>query len=346
MRWYLQHAYGVLEGPGQVPYFADPARVGPFAVDLNALRARDDDALFRLLVLMGLYQSRRDVDIMTLQRTMPARAVTQMVSRRRLRVLVDRSRCERLRSATDFDVGCDVRRDLGRDTATCGHRPRTPCHVKDSTLAIRRMGDMGKLPTSAWLHLGPQGLRRWFDETCDATSSPTERAHVLVERLATIHRIGRKLAAMYVSSLSVPEMTPGLAPWSPEIDGSRLVVVDANVGRVIDHLRGGRGPRTYERMASWLIAVADQIDLRQLRRGLPARSPRLVQQALYVFRSRSNRLAREDPCGRQPCRQCPSRACPFAPRQIGSANRVAAEPAEPIVPSRQSTTKSTPYSAK
>jgi hypothetical protein len=227
-------------------------------------------------------------------------------------VLVERNRCKRLRDAADFDAGCDVHRDVYRGTATCHHRPRTRCHVKDATLAIRRMGDMGMLPTSAWLHIGPGGLRRWFDETCAATPSPTERARFLAARLTAIHRIGPKLAAMYVSALSVPELTPGFAPWRPEVDGSRLVVVDANVGRVIDHLRRGRGPRTYAHMSAWLTAVADQIDLRRFRRELPARSPRLVQQALYVFRSHSNRADRADPCAARPCRACPSRACPFA----------------------------------
>ncbi len=72
--WYLRQEYGRSEGPGRAPYFSDRARVGPFAVDLDALRARDNEALFRLLVVMGLYQSRRDVDIMALQRTMPVRA--------------------------------------------------------------------------------------------------------------------------------------------------------------------------------------------------------------------------------------------------------------------------------
>lgn len=310
--WYLANIYGEFEGPGVVPYFADPARVGPFAVELDALRARDDRALFQLLVLMGLYQSRRDVDIMGIQRRMPVRAARALTSTTRLRVLVDEGRCEHLQSAAAFDGGCDVARDFARGVATCGQRPRSACHVKEATLAIRRMGDMGMLPTSAWLHVGRAGLGQWFREACVATPSPTERAELLVDRIAMIRRIGPKLARMYVSALSVPELTPGFAPWSPEIDGSRLVVVDANVGHVIGHLRRGRGPRTYARLASWLIAVADQIDLRRLRRDLPARSPRLVQQALYVFRSRSNRATRGDGCAQQPCQLCPSAACPFA----------------------------------
>ena len=311
VRWYLAGAYGRTEGPGVAPFFGDPARVGPFAVDLDRLRARDDGALFGLLVLMSLYQSRRDVDIMAIQRTMGRRTAAALTSTTKLRVLVEDGRCDRLRSAAEFDAGCDVRRDVARDAAGCGYRPRTACHVKEATLAIGRMGDMGMIPTSAWLHVGRVGLRQWFDEVCGATPSPTARAALMVERLATIHRIGRKLATMYVSALATPELTPGFAPWHPEIDGSRLVVVDANVGRVIDHLRRGRGPRTYQYMTDWLIAVADRIDLRRLRADLPARSPRLVQQALYVFRSRSNRVEHGLACAAGPCATCPSSACPF-----------------------------------
>ena len=66
--WYLETAYGRWEGPGTIPYYADAARIGRFAVDLDALAARDADALFQLLITMGSYQSRRDVDIMAIQR--------------------------------------------------------------------------------------------------------------------------------------------------------------------------------------------------------------------------------------------------------------------------------------
>jgi len=287
-------------------------RVGPFAVDLAALNARDNEALFSLLVLMGLYQSRRDVDIMRIQRTMRPRTAERLTSTARLSRLITDARCERLRTAQTFDSGCDVHRDLVRGVAACEYRPRTACHVKDATLAIGRMGDMGMLPTSALLHIGPLGLQRWVDDACAATPSPVERAAQLVARLSMIRRIGRKLATMYVSALSVPELSPGFAPWYPDIDGSRLVVVDANVARVVAHLRHGFGAKTYDHTATWLSGVADQIDLRSFGREWPARSPRLVQQALYVFGSRSNRVTRHDVCAKQRCGRCPSSACPFA----------------------------------
>jgi len=135
-RWYLTTAFGRWEGPGTVPFYADPRRIGPFAVDVDALAARDADALFKVLITMAAYQARRDVDVMEIQRTMRPSRARELTSPHRLRVLVERSPCAHLRNAEDFDRRCDVRRDLAREGATCGTRPRTPCHVKDATLAI------------------------------------------------------------------------------------------------------------------------------------------------------------------------------------------------------------------
>jgi hypothetical protein len=233
-----------------------------------------------------------------------------MTSPRRLRVLVERSPCAHLRDADVFDRCCDVRRDLVRDRATCGTRPRTPCHVKHATEAIGRMGDLGKTPTSAWLHLGAHGLQRWFLEVCLLVEDPHARARRLVERVATLYRIGVKLASMFVTALSVPELGYRAA-WAPEVNGSRIVVVDANVGRAIGMWRTDRGPSTYAALEQWLVSAADRVDLSRMRAGLPRHSPRLVQQAVYVFRSRSNRAALGDACATKPCASCPSRVCPF-----------------------------------
>jgi hypothetical protein len=310
IRWYLVTAYGRWEGPGTVPFFGDPGRVGRFAVDLDALAARDPDAIFHLLITLGAYQSRRDVDIMAIQRSIGARRAAEMTSARRLRVLIEDSACAYTRDPDIFDRCCDVRRDLERDRATCATRPRTRCHVKDATEAIGRMGDLGKMPTSTWLHLGSPGPQRWFTESCLLEDDPHARARRLVARVSTLYRIGVKLASMFVTALSVPELGLGAA-WAPEVDGSRIVVVDANVGRAINTWRMNRGPKTYAVLARWLTAAADQIDLSRLRSTLPRRSPRLVQQAVYLFRSRSNRTALGDACAAKPCSSCPSRVCPF-----------------------------------
>jgi hypothetical protein len=260
-----------------------------------------------------MYQSRRDVDIMGLQRAMPARTAMALVDTGTLRTMVSTCRCALIADACAFDAGCTVRRDFARDRATCSYHPRTPCHVKEASHAIRRMGDMGKLPTSALLHLREAGgFKGLLADAVARTSDPSARAAWLVARLAAIYRIGIKLASMFVSALSTPELAPGLAPWWPVVDGSRLVVLDANVSRAID-LVARRAPRTYMARSAWFRKHASRIDLSRIDRRWPNSSPRLVQQAVYVFRSRSNRAAYGDACeGRgSPCADCIPTICPF-----------------------------------
>lgn len=311
VEWYLRNVYGRLEGPGCVPFFADASRVGSFAVDLDRLRCRDDTEMFRLLISLALFQSRRDVDIMAAQRRMSRTGIANLVSPRRLQTLIAAASCELMSDAARFDQRCDVRRDFSRERASCSHRPRTACHVKTATLAIRRMGDMGKLPTSAWLHVGRVGVSTIFREACAFETAPRARAALLVDAFTSVRRVGRKIATLFVSTLATNELNPGFAPWSPDVDGSDLTVVDANVARTVRHLLGRPDMNTYPEIADWLVCAAREIDLTKYRSDLPATSARLLQQALYSFGSRSNRAAASDPCASRACRRCPSTACPF-----------------------------------
>ena len=196
-----------------------------------------------------------------------------------------------LRTADAFEEGCDVAK-VG-DVVDCGRCPGTACHVKDATAVFNRMGDMGKLPTSAWLRLWKDGgVREVLAEVCREEASPSKRAALLVERFARVHRVGRKLATMFVSALSTPALAPGLTPWFPDIDGNDLVVVDTNVARAVDALREPGAAKTYDARERWVREQAAQLDLREFRPDLPICSPRLVQQALYAFCSKSNRVAR------------------------------------------------------
>ncbi len=312
VRWYADRVYDRWEGGSRRPFYCDPARVGAFAITPASLAAGREDALFRLLVLMAMYQSRRDVDIMAIQRRMSRASATALVSRRRLRVLVDGASCTLPRDRASFDHACTVRRDFSLGRATCDRHPRAACHVKDATMAIGRMGDMGKLATSAWLHVDAGGgLRRLVDEAAGSGADAAAAADRMILHLSQVHRIGTKLATMYVSALSTPALAPGLTPWWPRVDGNHLIVVDANVGRVIDLLRP-RGPRTYAARSAWFRDVASRIDLRKFRQDWPRRSPRLVQQAVYVFRSQSNRMAAGDDCsGTARCDAGVPELCPF-----------------------------------
>jgi len=327
LRWYFGQTYGRWEGPGTLPYYCDPSRVGSFAVEAADLAAGEESTLFKLFVTMSMYQALRDVVIMRQQRALPAVMVGLLTDLANLEGSIAGNPCSFLLGADAFDQGCNVAKDGSR--VDCGHQAGAPCHVKGATVAFNRMGDMGKLPTSAWLRLWKEGgVRRALAEVCREEASPTRRAAVLVERFAAVRRVGRKLATMFVSSLSTPALAPGLTPWYPEVDGNDLIVVDTNVARAIDTLRP-TGSRTYDAREQWIREQAAQHDLRQFHPDVPGFSPRLVQQALYAFCSKSNRIAREDACAERttPCRGCAPTLCPFA---FGGSLRDRAVPSDSV----------------
>jgi hypothetical protein len=315
--WWLEHR-------STVPFYCDPARIGAFAIDPDELAAGTDAAVFRLFVAVTMYQALRDVVVMRHQRSLPLNSMRVVADLATVKRSIARHACPTLGSVAAFEEDCDVAK-IG-EVVDCGRCPGTPCHVKDATVVFNRMGDMGKLPTSAWLRLWKDGgVREVLAEVCRDVDSPTRRAALLVERFARVHRVGRKLATMFVSALSTPALAPGLTPWFPDIDGNNLVVVDTNVARAVDALREPGAAKTYDARERWVREQAAKLDLRVFDPSLPAYSPRLVQEALYAFCSKSNRVARGDVCaGRAtPCAACAPTLCPFTSppeRQTREAN--------------------------
>lgn len=196
---------------------------------------------------------------------------------------------------------------------TCDHRPRTPCHVKDASRAIGRMGDLGKLPTSAWFHLGRGGgLPANYAEACATQPDRHGRAAWLVGRLTSVHRVGRKSATMFVSTVSTSELAPGLSPWAPAVRGSELVVVDTNLMASVDRLNPGMSPKSYGAYDTFVRRAADAVGW----------SPRRLQQSLYVYRFKSNRPAQGDACATaRGCAVCIPTVCPFARASLRIACR-------------------------
>jgi hypothetical protein len=312
VEWYFGELYGVREGPGVLPYYCDPRQVGAFALSRDELATGSEAALFRLFVALSMFQGFRDVVIMKRQRALSTLQIASIASLEGLRRAAAKNDCPTLKSGLAFDEGCDVAKD--GETVDCDHRLGARCHVKHATAAFRRMGDMGKLPTSAWLHVWQGGgLRGLLTEVFQQEPVPTKRAALLVERFARVHRVGRKLATMFVSALSTPALAPRLTPWFPDVDGNELVVVDTNVARAVDVLRAPSAPRTYDARERWVRKQAARLDLRRFHPEVPSYSPRLVQQALYAFCSKSNRAARGDPCAgtETACTGCVPRLCPF-----------------------------------
>lgn len=311
--WYFREIYARHEGPCALPFYCDPDRVGAFAVARDELAAGEEAAVFRLFVTLSMYQALRDVLIMRQQRALPRASMRVLADANVVKRSIAKHACPVLGSADAFEEGCDVAK-FG-EVVDCGTCPGVRCHVKDATVAFNRMGDMGKLPTSAWLRLWKDGgVRKVLDDVWREEASPTKRAALLVDRFTQVHRVGRKLATMFVSALSTPALAPGLTPWFPEIDGNDLVVIDTNVARAVDALRQPGAPKTYDARERWVREQAEQIDLRQFHPDVPSYSPRLVQQALYAFCSKSNRVARGAECAsaETPCGSCAPALCPFA----------------------------------
>ena len=307
MAWYFEHAYGRIEGPTVLPWYCDSARCGRFAVASEALAEGTPDALFKLFVAFSMFQARRDTVILAQQRGMTERDTDALLSAPNIERAITSSPCAALKSP-DFASRCTVA--LQGRGVDCRSMPGHPCHVKDATRVLKRTGDMGKIPSSAWIHAWEGGKLAHTLEMLGEVS-PTSRGALLVEHLRGVHRIGEKLATMFVSALSTPALAPGLTPWFPLIDGNELLVIDTNVARAVDAL--GCPEKSYRERAAWLRSLANRIDLSDFHRDVPRRSPRLVQQALFTFCSRSNRTSRVDPCSARAtaCDGCSPALCPF-----------------------------------
>ena len=125
-------------------------------------------------------------------------------------------------------------------------------------------------------------------------------------------------------------------PWYMPLDAvpTAFATSDRQVRRVAAYLAdlGYRGDPSYAAQRGFLEAVASEIDLRRSRRGRHTFNPRLVQQALYLFRGASNRRANPDDClTRAPlsCQTCPASlvaACRVKPEAVVRRRRLPGAP--------------------
>jgi hypothetical protein len=156
---------------------------------------------------------------------------------------------------------------------------------------------------------------------------PLARARALEAALSSAWRVNQKIASMFLSAVTNPDLSRGTAPWARGVDWTYFVVVDSNVDLFLTSI-GYRGGSSYDARREFICALARRIDLRELDHRLHQYNPRVVQQALYLFMSSANRRATQDDCmhsGASACRACPAslaRRCPV--RRSASATRVEA----------------------
>ena len=311
VNWYLNTHYGHVFDPGMRPMFYDSSRVGRMAVRAEELRAGTPAALFRLLITVAMFQRQRDEQVMRILRSLDRGTAREISTPGRLLRLSKESSCDALQSHTMLLGSCDLRKDPETKKGTCSRAPEAPCHLKRHTEALRRYGHFGKVPTSAALALaegGSGGLRGLYRRALHETSSPSEAAVYLEGALSRSWRVSQKIACMFLSLVSNPDLGDDCAPWSDGVDWNHFVVIDSNTDLFLECI-GFPGPWTYDARRSFVQALARRVDLRDSRPALQPYNARLVQQAMYLFMSASNRRALDSDCshkGHTLCLACPS----------------------------------------
>jgi len=306
--WYVDRIYGTIEGPGTTPFYCDPEKVGLAAVDPRALAQADEAALFKLFLSLAMYQARRDVVIQAQQRGWNRTEATSLLSLSGLQRRMRSCPCPHLANPGRFEQACTVIK-VGK-TITCDYSALA-CPVRDAARVWGRMADLGKLPTSAYWRIWAKGGTTNLIQQASRESDPTLRLESVIAEFAQVFRVGRKLATLFVSAVSTPALAPGLTPWWPNLDGNLAVVLDTHATRAVVHLAGKAAGSTYQSRVDWLRRVSENLDLTRFHCVFPSFSPRLVQQALYAFCSKSNRLAWDRLCPHEEAGQCHSGLCPF-----------------------------------
>ena len=310
VRWYLDTHFARPSDPGVIEMFCDPSRVGSFAVERRALRGGDGRALFRLLVATSMFQRRQDVQILRILQGMGAADAAEISDADKLLVLVDQSDCAHMRTTQLLVEACDLDKDPKTREGCCSANPSTPCHMKRHTVLLKRYGHFGKVPTSIALMLRESGaadlpaLRRLVMKR---ERDPLVRAQALEQELSRAWRVNQKIASMFLSMVTNPDLSRGLAPWSRGIDWTYYVVVDSNVDLFLASI-GYRGAGTYDARREFIRDLSRGIDLTEFDGTLQPYNPRLVQQAMYLFMSAANRRAAEADCSNvvpPPCAACP-----------------------------------------
>jgi hypothetical protein len=307
--WYLETHRGGGGDTGLPAMFMDPVRVGAFAVAPDDFARGEPAALFRLLVACAMFQRLRDQQVLRILREMPTREATEIRSASRLFALADGSTCSFTKTTTALREGCDLSKDE-RGNGCCSVAPTVPCHLKRHTVAMKRYGHFGKVPTSIALALreaGADTLDALYREVLRTHRTRLARAIALEKALCNAWRVHQKIASMFLSIVSNPDLSTN-PPWTAGLDWSYFVVIDSNVDLFLASI-GYVGPKTYDARREFVSELARGINLRAFDRRLRDYNPRLVQQALYMFMSGANRQNASNDCMHSTpscCDRCPA----------------------------------------
>lgn len=317
MRWYLDTHYGTADDPGVVQNFSDPRRVGAFAIDASAVARRDGEHLFRLLVAVSMFQRRQDKQITRILRGMTDADAAELSSLPALLALSDACACEHARSLEGLLERCDLTKTPQTKRGTCRANTSVACHLKRHTVLLRRYGHFGKVPASIALTVresGGRDITHALELAERGATNPEARARAMIDALSRAWRVSEKISSMFLSLVWNPDVTAGAATRR-DLDWRHFIVIDSNVDLFLGAIEY-RGPRSYEARRRFIRALSERVDLKRMKASLRRDNPRIVQQAMYLFMSASNRRVMAGDCmhgGPAACAACPtalSRICP------------------------------------
>ena len=320
--WYLNRYYQTASDVGVAAMFCRQDLVGHFAVSDAALASGDGDALFRLLVTVTMFQRRSDQQIMRVLRGISREDAVEMTNPGELLRLVDDVDCPHVGDLVSLKDRCDLAKHPETKRGICRERPEVACHLKRHTELLKRYGHFGKVPTSAALSVRSHGAQSLADIKATVWSkvkSPEDRAVAIEAAITRSWRVSEKIAAMFLSAVTNRDLSGALAPWADGVDTSYFVVVDSNVDLFLQSV-GYPGPWTYRARREFVQELARRVPLDKLRPGLTSYNPRVVQQALYMFMSESNRRSSASDCsheGPASCAACPAALSQRCPRRVG-----------------------------
>src|SRR5262249_48716234 len=152
---------------------------------------------------------------------------------------------EHLSSTDALHHSCDLSKDPRTGLGRCDAKPILACHLKRHTVLLKRYGHFGKVPSSIALALREEGavdLPQLRDVTFAREKDPLARARALEAQLSRAWRVNQKIASMFLSLVSNPDLSSGAAPWSEGLDWTYFVVIDSNVDLFLSAVRydGGR----------------------------------------------------------------------------------------------------------
>lgn len=324
-RWYLERFHGTEDDVGVLTMFCDPTKVGAFAVSSQDIASRRPEALFRVLVATTMFQRRQDLQIMRVLRGISPEQALELSSAEALLRLARDHPCPHLATTDTLRERCDLTKHAETKAGVCTVMPGSPCHLKHHTVWLKRYGHFGKVPTSSALAVqeaGASDLDELIRQAAASTDNPREAAMAATAALSRGWRVSQKIAHMYLSMMTNPDLCPSApGPWRELLDWRQFVVVDSNVDLFL-RATGYPGPWTYEARLGFVKELARRVDLSTLDPRLHAYNPRLVQQAIYLFMSATNRRALPSDCSNEPTPPC--ERCPTGLRGICGRRRSAA----------------------